>query len=95
MSCSAQASLPKMWRVYLVKCRDGSLYCGITTDLNARIQTHNAGKGAKYTRGRRPVVLVAATGPMLKGAALKLEAYIKKQPVQTKVKHLLQGAINV
>ncbi|MCP4722977.1 MAG: GIY-YIG nuclease family protein, partial [Desulfobacteraceae bacterium] len=47
------------WQVYLLKCADLSLYCGITNNLKARIDTHNAGKGAKYTRGRLPVELVA------------------------------------
>lgn len=95
MNSDVKSSRLKMWQVYLVRCRDGSLYCGITTNLDARVQTHNAGKGARYTRGRRPVVLVAATGPMMKGDALKFEAYIKKQPVRAKVKRLLQGAKNV
>lgn len=44
--------------VYIVRCADGSLYTGWTTDLNKRIETHNAGKGAKYTRSRLPVSLV-------------------------------------
>ena len=45
------------WYVYIVKCRDGSLYTGITNDLNKRIAAHNAGDGAKYTAARRPVRL--------------------------------------
>ena len=48
----------KPWWVYLVRCADGTLYTGISTDVAARIQTHNRGKGAKYTRARRPVVLL-------------------------------------
>ncbi|MBP5448872.1 MAG: GIY-YIG nuclease family protein, partial [Spirochaetales bacterium] len=44
--------------VYIVRCADGTLYTGATTNLQARIETHNAGKGAKYTRGRLPVTLV-------------------------------------
>lgn len=44
--------------VYIVKCKDNSLYTGYTTNVEARIATHNAGKGAKYTKTRRPVVLV-------------------------------------
>jgi putative endonuclease len=47
-----------MWYVYLVRCDDDTLYCGITTDLDRRIEEHNAGEGAKYTRGRGPVTLV-------------------------------------
>jgi predicted GIY-YIG superfamily endonuclease len=45
------------WRVYLLRCVDGSLYCGITNELKARIATHNKGRGAKYTRSRLPVKL--------------------------------------
>ena len=44
--------------VYLLRCADGTLYCGWTTDLAARLEAHNSGNGAKYTRSRRPVVLV-------------------------------------
>ena len=47
-----------MWYVYLVLCSDGSLYCGIARDVDQRVRDHNQGKGAKYTRGRRPVRLV-------------------------------------
>lgn len=47
------------WHVYLLRCADGSLYAGITTDLERRVAEHNTGKtGAKYTRARRPVILV-------------------------------------
>ena len=45
------------WHVYIVECADGSLYTGIARDVNARITTHNEGSGAKYTRGRLPVIL--------------------------------------
>lgn len=46
------------WFVYIVRCRDGSLYTGATNDLDKRVRAHNAGKGARYTRSRRPVELV-------------------------------------
>ena len=46
------------WFVYLVRCRDGSLYTGIARDVNARVAAHNQGRGARYTRGRRPVALL-------------------------------------
>ena len=50
-----------MWYMYVVRCSDGSLYCGVTTDLDRRIHEHNnTSKGAKYTRSRRPVELVYA-----------------------------------
>ena len=45
----------KRWFCYLVGCSDGTIYCGITDNLEKRMATHNAGKGAKYTRGRGPV----------------------------------------
>ena len=80
------------WKVYLVKCADNSLYCGITNDLNSRIEKHNAGKGAKYTQSRMPVELVAASRGLSKGEALRLEHYIKQQPAGKKVETLKQSA---
>ena len=77
-----------MWTVYLVECSDGSLYCGISNDLDARIAKHNAGKGAKYTRGRGPVKLVCSKGGLRKGDALRLERVVKKQPRKNKVRFL-------
>ena len=49
---------PKSQYVYILECSDGSLYTGWTTDIDARVATHNSGKGAKYTRARLPVKLV-------------------------------------
>ena len=46
------------WKLYILRCRDGSLYTGITTDVEKRFEAHNSGKGAKYTRGRGPLELV-------------------------------------
>ena len=67
------------WFVYLVRCVDGTLYCGITKDVNYRVQTHNSGRGAKYTRSRLPVVLVWTSLPVAgKGDALRYEARVKK-----------------
>ena len=48
----------KKWFVYIVRCHDGTLYCGSTNDVEKRIATHNKGKGAKYTQSRTPVVLL-------------------------------------
>lgn len=47
-----------MWYVYVVECSDGTLYTGVATDLDKRLEEHNIGIGAKYTRGRRPVKIV-------------------------------------
>lgn len=66
------------WFVYILKCADQTLYTGITNDLEKRIQKHNEGKGAKYTRGRGPVSLVGFSVCYSQGEALKLEYKIKK-----------------
>jgi putative endonuclease len=75
----------KKWFVYIVRCRDGSLYTGITTDVVARIKIHNFGKGAKYTRSRRPVKLVWKKIMKSESAARKREAKIKKLPRNKKI----------
>lgn len=67
-----------MHYVYIVRCSDGSLYTGWTTDIERRISAHNAGKGAKYTRSRRPVELVHLEIFEEKTAAQKRERMIKK-----------------
>lgn len=76
------------WKVYLVKCADNSLYCGITNDINGRIEKHNAGKGTKYTQSRLPVALMAVSGELSKSDALTLEHYIKQQPAGEKIDEL-------
>lgn len=63
--------------VYLLRCRDGSLYCGWTDDLEQRVAKHNAGKGARYTRSRKPVTLVWSEELADRSAALKREIAIK------------------
>ena len=64
--------------VYIVECCDGSYYTGWTTDVEARVKTHNSGEGAKYTRSRLPVKLVYFEQLENRSAALKREAAIKK-----------------
>ena len=66
------------WQVYIIKCRDGSLYTGITTDLEKRLAAHNAGKGAKYTTTRRPIQLVYRENAANRSEASKRENEIKK-----------------
>ena len=75
----------KIWVVYLVRCADSSLYCGVSTDLKNRLIEHNSGKGAKYTRSRRPVDLVGIGPQMSKSEALKLEYRIKRLPSDQKI----------
>lgn len=80
----------KSWFVYLVRCADDTLYCGITNQLAKRIKAHNSGLGAKYTRTRRPVALEAISPIMTKSEALKLEYSIKQVPAHKKVFNLTQ-----
>ncbi len=72
------------WCVYIVRCVDGSLYTGISTDIDRRIQTHNQGKGAAYTRSHRPVVLVWRQAVRTESEARKQEACIKHLSKQQK-----------
>ena len=76
------------WFVYLLECRDGSYYCGITNNLDRRINEHNSGIGAKYTRGRHPVELLCAITCQSRGEALSVEAAVKKQQKAKKIEFL-------
>jgi putative endonuclease len=73
------------WSVYLLECADHSLYCGVTTDLEARLQKHNQGTASRYTRARRPVALAAVRENLEKSAAFKLEYRIKQLPAARKI----------
>lgn len=76
-----------MWFVYLLRCNDMSLYCGITKDRARRLHEHNfTKKGAKYTRSRRPVMLVWSNSVDDRSSASKLEARIKKMSKKMKEK---------
>ena len=66
------------WRVYLLRCADGTLYAGSTTDVEARAAVHNSGRGARYTSGRRPVSVVYQEDCGSKSAALKREHALKR-----------------
>ncbi len=66
------------WLVYLLRCRDGSLYTGITNDLPKRLKVHAAGKASRYTRSRLPVTLAYTEPQRSHSEALKREAAIKK-----------------
>jgi predicted GNAT superfamily acetyltransferase len=79
---------PAPWFMYVVECRDSSLYTGITLDIERRVKQHNAGKGAAYTAARRPVRLRAAWRYMDQGSALKAEAAFKKKPREQKLSAL-------
>lgn len=74
------AERARRWFVYLVRCADGTLYTGIALDVHARIAAHEAGRGARYTRGRGPLVLCAVRRCASKGEALRLERAVKRLP---------------
>lgn len=76
------------WYVYLLQCSDGTLYTGITNDLDARIAAHNSGKGAKYTRGRTPVVLLGSFTFETRSEALKAEYAFKKLSREQKLERI-------
>ena len=78
--------MEKQWVVYILRCGDGTLYTGITTDLEKRFAVHGMGKGAKYTRGRGPLELVYRENCGNHSAALKREAAIKKLSREEKEK---------
>ena len=74
------------WYVYILRCGDGSLYCGITPNVEKRLAQHRCGKGAKYTRGRGPLELVYCESCATHSDALKREAAIKRLPRPEKLK---------
>ena len=77
--------------VYIVRCSDNSLYTGYTNNIEVRINKHNAGKGAKYTKIRRPVELVYQETYTTKSEALKREYEIKTYTRQQKLKMIQEG----
>ena len=70
--------MERKWFVYILNCADGTLYTGITNDLDRRIKAHNAGTASKYTRVRRPVSIVYSEEVETKGNALRRELQIKR-----------------
>jgi putative endonuclease len=66
------------WLVYILECGDGTLYTGITNNVEARLKCHEAGTGARYTRGRKPLLLVYTEACRGKSRALKREYAIKR-----------------
>ena len=83
------------WFVYLLECADGTLYCGVTTNPQRRLAQHNglAAGGARYTRGRRPVSLLACRTCPDKKRALRLEVAVKSRPKSQKLSFLLTGGM--
>lgn len=82
----------KTWVVYILRCSDGSLYTGITNNIEKRLAAHQQGKAAKYTRSRRPLKLLATGAAMERSAAMRLEIKIKRQPKEKKLSTLKKHA---
>ncbi|MRR49805.1 MAG: GIY-YIG nuclease family protein [Rhodocyclaceae bacterium] len=82
-----------VWHVYLIECVDGSLYTGISTDVERRFQEHLAGKGARYTRSHKPLRVVASRPVGNRSEALSVELAIKRLPKQKKIAALLTGDV--
>lgn len=74
----------KTWYVYMLRCKDGTLYTGVSDDVARRAAVHNSGKGAKYTRSRRPVAVVYTEECESHSAALRREIAIKRLKRQEK-----------
>lgn len=80
----------KPWYVYILQCADGTLYTGITTDVNRRLNEHNSGKGAKYTRTRLPVMIVVVSEVGSRSEASKEEYRIKQLTKKEKIKYIIK-----
>ena len=78
--------MEKSWKLYILRCGDGSLYTGITTDVERRLEVHRSGKGAKYTRSRGPLELAYVEECGDHSAALKRELEIKAMTRAEKLK---------
>jgi len=87
----------KVWFLYLIRCKGNMLYTGITTDIARRFSEHQAGKGAKFLRGKTPLELVYQQEVGSHSDALKFEIKIKKLPKEKKenlIKHETKRYIN-
>lgn len=83
-----------MWYIYILECSDGTLYTGITTDVEKRLLTHNKGKGAKYTKVRLPVVLRAVFEAEDRSKASKEEYRIKQLTRKEKINLINESNAN-
>ena len=82
--------MDKQWKVYILRCGDGSLYTGVTTDVAARLEMHRSGRGAKYTRSRLPLELVYTEDCPDKVTAFQREWQIKHLTREEKLKLLVK-----
>jgi len=73
------------WITYLLLCADGKMYCGVTNDMEKRLDAHNRGIASRFTRARLPVTLMATSRAMGKAEAFRLEYKIKRLPKEKKL----------
>lgn len=85
--------MEKSHHFYVVKCSDSSLYAGYTNDLDKRMSVHNAGKGAKYTRARLPVMLIHSESFETKQEAMRAEYAFKQLPRRKKEAYLWKRSV--
>lgn len=89
---SSTTAPARTWWLYLLECRDGSFYAGITTDVDARYAAHASGRGARYTRSHPPLRLIGARAYDNRAAASRAEWEIKQLPKHRKPGYLNQQA---
>jgi putative endonuclease len=80
--------MSESWVTYLLLCADGKIYCGVTNDMEKRLNAHNSGVASRFTRARLPVTLLATGRPMGKAEAFRLESRIKRLPRNKKLEAL-------
>lgn len=83
--------MEEVWYLYMLRCGDNTLYTGITTDVQRRLEAHRCGKGAKYTRGRAPLELVYTEECASHSQALKRELKIKALKREEKERLIQKG----
>ncbi len=93
MPGKAAADAPTEWFIYLIRCRNGHLYTGISTDVTRRFTEHQAGKGAKYLRGKGPLELVFQQKIGTRSQALKAEIMVKSMPRPAKETMIGDGVL--
>ncbi len=92
MSGTSTGAPKTEWILYVLRCADGTLYCGITNDLRRRISQHNTGKGARYTKGRGPVKVARSWPAANQSCALKAERAFKSLSREAKQRKLRSRA---
>ena len=91
----SDSTKPALWFLYMIRCKGNTLYTGITTNVERRFSEHEAGKGAKFLRGKSPLELVFQKEVGSHSEALKLEHLVKKWPKTEKEKIIQTGQLQL